>query len=87
MKRRGLEQRKGRGFVPRPLLLALIHQSAWKVNSAIFAITEFLDVRLKKNCPPGISIAFCQPARVPASQVERCGFARPPPPTAKAEAR
>src|SRR5829696_5884449 len=39
------------------LLLVLIHRSAWKGNSANFALTEFYEVRscaqsMEKDCPP-----------------------------------
>src|SRR5215204_1724658 len=37
--------KKGRGVAVSVLLLALIHRSAWKENSAKFVVTEFSEVR------------------------------------------
>jgi hypothetical protein len=41
----GVRATKGRGLHALALLLALIHPSAWKGNSANFAFTEFQEVR------------------------------------------
>jgi hypothetical protein len=38
-------QGRGRGSIPGPFLIPFIHRSAWKDNSANFALTEFLEVR------------------------------------------
>jgi hypothetical protein len=54
----------GRGVADPALLLALIHRSAWKVNSANFALKAFYEVPSSKPHPSFACIASVERAGV-----------------------